>query len=61
MRTNIEKHDATYTDDSLETTLHGDQMLISSAQATLSDLDKTILELADLVQGLKNQSEKLAI
>ena len=33
--------------------------LINSAQATLSDLDKSISELSNLVNNLKKQSDKL--
>ncbi len=47
------------TDVSIELDSH--QMLIGTAQTTLTDLDKTILELSALVDGLKSQSEKLAI
>lgn len=33
--------------------------LLHTAQQTLTDLDKSVLELAKLVDGLKKQSEKL--
>lgn len=35
--------------------------LVHTAQKTLSDLDRSILELAVLVEGLKKQSAKIAV
>lgn len=35
--------------------------LVQTAQKTLSDLDRSIMELAVLVEGLRNQSKKLTM
>ncbi len=35
--------------------------LVQTAQKTLSDLDRSIMELAVLVEGLRNQSKKLTL
>lgn len=54
------KHESAHTESHLSDDISITYALLHTAQQTLTDLDKSVNELAKLVEGLKSQSAKIA-